>query len=466
MTTGGLTLTEHDGLTVGDERVVEAPCLIRLLECDDPGAGSSRHSLRGIDQCVLGRGEQRGVQRQGTTLRVDVPDRRVSSAHARMWKSHGRWMLEDAGSKNGTYVDWMKTKSAALAHGSMIRCGHTIFVFVDKVPELGTPADVRTAELEGPLPGLISLNRDLNATYEAVAKVARTNVEVLITGESGTGKELLARALHAVAKRKGDFVAVNCGAIPPNMVEGQLFGWRRGAFSGAVDDRVGYVRSADGGTLFLDEIGDLPLAPQAALLRALQEGEVVPVGEARPVRVDTRLVAATHRDLYAMVGSDEFREDLLARIRGFEAEIPPLRRRREDLGMLIAVLLERAAGTSENLPRISTRAARALLTYDWPQNVRELEKCLAAALALADKGTIRVEHLPPALRNAAPSSPTSPAAVAPPAAKPDEQRTALEALLREHKGNVAAVARAMGTSRSQVHRMLKRFEIDPDSFRD
>jgi len=460
-----MTLTEHDGLTVGDDRVVESACLIRLLECDSPGAGSTRHSLRGIDQCVIGRGDKRDAHRDGTTLRLDVPDRRVSSAHARLWKTYGRWMLEDAGSKNGSYVDWVKTKSTTLTDGAVIRCGHTVFLFVDRLPEMGIAADAHTSELESALPGLISLNRDLSATYEAVAKVARTNVEVLITGESGTGKELLARALHAVSKCKGDFVAVNCGAIPPNMVEGQLFGWRRGAFSGAVDDRPGYIRSADCGTLFLDEIGDLPLAPQAALLRSLQEGEVVPVGEARPIKVDTRLVAATHRDLYAMVQKDEFREDLLARVRGFEAEIPPLRERREDMGMLIAVLLERAAGPGAELPRISTRAARALLTYAWPQNVRELEKCLAAALALADKGTIRVEHLPAALRSKTNQDAPEPEPPGPPV-EPEEQRSVLEELLREHKGNVAAVARAMGTSRSQVHRMLKRFGIDPASFRD
>jgi transcriptional regulator with GAF, ATPase, and Fis domain len=454
-------------MTVGDERVVESACLIRLLECDSPATGSSRHSLRGIDQCVIGRGDGRDATRDGSTLRLDVPDRRVSSAHARLWRAYGRWMLEDAGSKNGTYVNWVKAKSAALEDGAIIRCGHTLFMFVASQPEMGQAPDAHTSEMSSSLPGLVSLNRDLSATYEAVAKVASTKVEVLISGESGTGKELLACGLHAVSGRKGDFVPVNCGAIPDNMVEGQLFGWRRGAFSGAVDDRPGYLRAANGGTLFLDEIGDLPLAPQAALLRALQEGEVVPVGDAKPINVETRLVAATHRDLDTMVEREEFREDLLARIRGFVAEIPPLRKRREDLGMLIAILLQRAVGEGGEVPKLSTRAARSLLSHSWPQNVRELEKCLATANALADEGRIRVEHLPEPVRTGAESAAPEPAPAEASAPVGDgDQRATLEDMLRQHKGNVAAVARAMGTSRSQVHRMLKRFEIDPKDYRD
>src|SRR3989442_1997706 len=218
---------------------------------------------------------------------------------------------------------------------------------------------------------------------ERVATFARSQVPVLVSGETGTGKELIASAIHELSGRPGPFVAVNCGAIAPNLVESELFGYRKGAFSGALEDRPGLVRSSEHGTLLLDEIGDLPLAAQAALLRVLQENEVLPVGGTRPVKVDLRVVAATHRDLAALAAQDRFRRDLLARLDGARISLPALRERREDFGLILSALLEETAGEMARDVIFSPDAARTLLLHSWPLNVRELEKCIASAVLLA-----------------------------------------------------------------------------------
>jgi len=215
------------------------------------------------------------------------------------------------------------------------------------------------------------------------------------------------------------------------------------------------VRSADEGTLFLDEIADLPLAAQAALLRVIQQREVTPVGATRPIDVDVRVVAATHRDLEREVEAGRFREDLYARLAGFVMSAPPLRERREDLGLLIAGLIERVRDSHEDV-RFSRDAARALLRYSWPRNVRELEQVLGSACALAAEGVVELEHLPAALDESA-GEDLSPSNL--------QRRDELRDLLAKHRGNVAAVGRALGVARTQVHRWMKRFGLDADAFR-
>jgi DNA-binding NtrC family response regulator len=290
--------------------------------------------------------------------------------------------------------------------------------------------------------------------------VAGSPLPVVLLGATGTGKEVAARAVHAASGRKGPFVAVNCGAIPPHLVESELFGHRKGAFSGALADRAGHVRSASGGTLFLDEIGDLPVPAQAALLRILQEREVVPVGDSLPIAVDLRVVSATHADLRARCRDGRFRDDLLARLDGLTVTLPPLAERREDLGTLIAAMLERAGAPGKTL---TLAAARALFAHEWPGNVRELEMTIARAVALAGAKAIDVGHLPEALQDAARARvPVAEGALS------DEDRTLrsrLEASLTSHGGNVTAVARELGKARWQIHRWLRRFALDPQKFR-
>jgi transcriptional regulator with PAS, ATPase and Fis domain len=282
---------------------------------------------------------------------------------------------------------------------------------------------------------------------------------VLVHGKTGTGKELLARGIHVASKRAGAFVAINCAALPETLVESELFGYRKGAFSGATDDRIGLVRAADAGTLFFDEIGDLPLPIQAALLRALQQREVLPLGATKPIAVDLRVVAATHRDLERDVADGRFREDLLARLAGYVVAIPSVHERREDLGILIGALLERIGGLATNV-RFSPAAGSALMRYTWPRNVRELEHVLGSAVALADGGVIELDHLPPGFgetRDDATALDLSPSEQA--------RRDELCRLLASHRGNIAAVGRELGVARMQIHRWLERFAIDVDAYR-
>jgi DNA-binding NtrC family response regulator len=269
--------------------------------------------------------------------------------------------------------------------------------------------------------------------------------------------------VHQRSGRGGAFVAVNCGALPENLIMSELFGSRRGAFSGAVDDRPGLVRAADGGTLFLDEVAELPLSAQASLLRVLQEGEVLAIGATRPLPVDVRVVAATHRDLVRMVAQRQFRDDLLARLSGFVVRLPSLRKRREDLGLLLAQLLGRACG--ERVPQLSNEAARALLLYGWPLNVRELDQTLRAAVVLAEE-RIELAHLPAPIRAVLRASVAAAAVEAPvrPARAPKIAQEELAELLRRHGGNISAVARELERDRVQVRRWIKHYGLDVSRF--
>jgi transcriptional regulator with PAS, ATPase and Fis domain len=258
-------------------------------------------------------------------------------------------------------------------------------------------------------------------------------------------------------------VAVNCGAIPPGLVESQLFGHVRGSFSGATRDEPGLVRAAQFGTLLLDEIGDLPLAAQAALLRVLQEGEVLPVGGAKPVPVDVRFVSATHKPLEDLVERGDFRRDLYARLAGYAFTIAPLRERRVDLGLLIASLLSGITLPASGL-RLHREASRAMLRYEWPMNVRELDQCLRATSVLADDGLVTVDELPAAIADARDDARDDDAEV--PDAQEDALRREILVRMAEARGNVSEVARAMGKARQQVQRWVRRFGIVPEAFRE
>jgi transcriptional regulator with PAS, ATPase and Fis domain len=317
--------------------------------------------------------------------------------------------------------------------------------------------------LAAPLPALASFDDRLRRHADELAAVAQSTVPVVLGGETGTGKEVYARALHALSGRRGAFVAVHCGGLAAQLVEAELFGHRRGAFSGATEERPGYVRAADRGTLFLDEIGELPPPAQTALLRVLQERAVVPVGESHAVPVDFRLCVATHRDLEALVELGQFRADLHARLLGVAIELTPLRERRGDLGLLIARLLERVGGAGLAL---TPGAALALLRHRWLLNVRELERTLAAAVARAGAGPIDVGHLPPGLAiHGGPPGARPVATIAARSRRDDGLRASLVEALSRHDGNVTAVARDLGKHREQIHRWLRRLAIDPAQFR-
>jgi DNA-binding NtrC family response regulator len=252
----------------------------------------------------------------------------------------------------------------------------------------------RVQRLEG-TPRLIGNTPAMQKVRILIEKVAPTNSTVLILGETGTGKELVARALHDNSTRaENPFVAINCGALPETLIESELFGHRKGAFTGADDHRVGLFEVAHGGTIFLDEIGELPKAMQAKLLRVLESGEIRRVGENKTTLVDVRVVCATHRDLQAMVAEEEFREDLMYRINPFEIHLPALRERVQDVPDLARHLLARHRKRPASEALIAEDAIEVLLSHVWPGNVRELANVIEHATILCDSGPIRAEHLP------------------------------------------------------------------------
>ena len=439
------------------------PYLFLAFKCDRPLEGGARFSLEGADVVTLGRGGSLQVERVreggATTLRISVPDGRMSALHARLQRVLGSWVVEDLGSKNGTLIDGKRVTTSPLAGGALLELGHSFFVFREGLPR-AEPTFLDSRDLRPVARGMATLSPAFAATLQRVVAFARSRVPVLVRGESGTGKELIASAIHELSGRPGPFVAVNCGAIAPNILESELFGHRKGAFTGAIEDRAGLVRSSDRGTLLLDEIGDLPMPAQATLLRVLQESEVMPVGATRPVKMDLRVVAATHRDLADLAARELFRPDLLARLDGAVISLPPLRDRREDFGVIGAALIEKCAGDAASSVSFSADAARLLLLHGWPLNVRELEKCLDSALVLARDGRVELEHLPEVVREP-PRQPSSPE----PMREQDQLlRGELMKQLRENHGNVTAVARSMGKARTQVQRWLRRFDIDPGSF--
>jgi transcriptional regulator with PAS, ATPase and Fis domain len=448
--------------------------LFLVLEGARLDAGGMRVALAatgGADEITalrIGRGDDRALIEADGEHALEIPDSRLSGTHARIVRTGATVTLEDAGSTNGTLVNGQPITRCALADGDLIELGQTVFVYreIEGTGRAHSLDSRATADLE---PGFATLDPEHARALERLARVAPSRLPILLLGETGTGKEVLARGLHARSQRPGPFVAVNCGAIPQSLVESNLFGHVRGAFSGALKDEPGLVRAAQYGTLLLDEIGDLPPSSQAALLRVLQESEVLPVGSTQTLKVDVRIIAATHMPLEDLIERGVFRRDLYARLAGYAFTVPPLRDRRVDLGLLIAALLSADKLGARREVRMESDAARALVRHDWPMNVRELEQCLGAAYVLADDGVITTDDLPPAIAGAldAPPEPASladsPSTATPgaPAARAGRagRRALIVALLAEHDGNLSAVARAMRTSRSQVHRLMERYGI-------
>ncbi|MGV3622377.1 MAG: sigma 54-interacting transcriptional regulator [Archangium sp.] len=445
------TLTEgFDSSSDGGKR---SAFLFRVFDADRPTASSARIALHAFDEVLFGRADAHRADTAITRVcKLGVADRWMSGQHARLSRVLKSWVIEDTKSKNGVRVNGALIQRAELQDGDVIELGRTFFVLRVDQP---WAADVTSDAVP-------TLSPSLAEKFDELAKLAKSNVTVAITGPTGSGKEVLAKTLHQLSARSGPFVAVNCGALPDELVESELFGNKKGAFSGAIEERKGLVRAAHGGTLLLDEVGDLPLETQPALLRVLQERVVVPVGGTTPLPVDVRVISATHRSLEQLVGQGAFRDDLRARLGGYEIALPALEARREDLGLLIAALTKRLSPQRAPTVQFSIAAARALFAWDWPRNVRELEKVLDRALVLSGSGPIEPEHLPPELLKPPPKRSSD----ADPDDVDDGRKTELENLLRQHNGNVSAVARAMGKARMQIQRWLKRYQLDPRDFGD
>ena len=451
------TITIRHGKT-GDDEASRMPRLIAAFECRRPLSPGLRVSLRDVDEVTIGRGTERRWTRAGRILRITLPDQEMSRLHVRLVRRPDGWNLQDAGSKNGTMVDNVATSYCALADGDLIEVGGTFLVYRDDPVRDVEPSD-RDLVAEQVVPEVFrTLSLELERGVGDLARIAPTLVPVLTVGETGTGKELAAEAVHALSGRRGPFVPINCGALPRTLVESELFGYRRGAFSGARDDRTGLARKADGGTLFLDEVAELPEESQVALLRLLQNGEVRAIGSADLVKVDVRVIAATHQDLRARIGDGRFRRDLYGRLCGYEMVMPALRDRPEDIGSLIAALLRRL-GVDDPAFSIHPRAAHAFFTYQYPMNVRELEQALRTAVALVTGHEVGVRHLPEAMRAPAPAPGKQ--------LRPEDValRAQLVEILRESEGNIAATARALDKAPVQVRRWCRRLGIDLAEYR-
>ncbi len=387
------------------------------------------------------------------TCDAPIDDPFVSSRHARIALLAGRWILQDLESTNGTFISGARVGRAELPLGVTVHVGDAELVLEPRdAPE---PPRAETFE------GMISRDPSMRQVFELVERVGASDAAVTILGETGTGKELVARALHARSSRKdGPFVPVNCSAIAESLIESELFGHEKGAFSGADRMRKGAFEEADRGTIFLDEIGELPLDLQPKLLRVLELGEVKRVGASRPITVNVRIVAATHRDVRAAVRSGKFREDLYYRLCVVPITVPPLRQRKGDIRALADGFLQRASPRGLVL-RWSPEALAKLEGYDWPGNVRQLKNVVQRALLFRGEGLV----VPP-------GAVTFEDTRATPADTGDDdtmyvrgltleeiEREAIRLSLRRNKGKRAAVVKELQIAKSTVMKRIGQWSL-------
>ena len=308
--------------------------------------------------------------------------------------------------------------------------------------------------------GIISRSPAMQDVFQIIKNAAETEATVLVRGESGSGKELVAKAIHHLSARKNQpFLAINCAALSSNLLESELFGHVRGAFTGAIKDHHGLFRRAHGGTLFLDEVAELPLELQAKLLRVIQERNYIPVGGDKTVQVDVRIVAATHRSLREEVKLGHFREDLMYRLRVVPIFIPPLRERREDINLLIwHFISQHNAANFRRIDKIEPQAMRLLLDYPWPGNIRELHNVVEYAFAVGRGSTLRVQELPPEFRET--KTPwVAPTPTLNPEINQEDEKSAMQRALLQNKGNINAAAKQLGMSRATFWRKRKQHDL-------
>ncbi len=389
------------------------------------------------------------VGRSEPTSTSDVPlqDARVSRRHAEVRATEEGLLVRDLGSTNGTFLDGARVRAACATDGQVLRMGDHLFVVCRRRPKF-----------EADDLGLLGHSAELADIRQILRRVAPSALAVLIEGRTGTGKELIAQAIHKLSSRTGPLVPINCAALAPNLVESTLFGHRRGAFTGAAADQLGAFRAAQGGTLFLDEVGDLPFDTQPKLLRALESGEITPLGSTQAVHVDVRVVAATNVPLGEATAAGRFREDLLARLLGVRILAPTLQQRRVDVLLLFRRMLQDAGCKA----RPTVAAAEALVLYDWPRNVRELKQ-LAHRLAVlhGDREWLELEHLgdefqrPQLDPDSGFDQPTAPASDAGFELDGPPSRDQLLNWWQACGGNVSELARRVHRSRKQVYRWFE-----------
>jgi DNA-binding NtrC family response regulator len=401
-----------------------------------------------------------------------LSDSRVSSRHVSVCPVNTdegmRLRFADQNSKNGVLIAGSKQTSGELSEGDILQIGDSFVFFALEEPFPRADSDTL----------LGSISARMHRLRSEVAIAASQSAPVMIVGPSGCGKERVARELHRLARTTGEFVPVNCATLSEQLAESELFGHTKGAFTGASSDKEGLFVRANGGTLFLDEVATIPPSVQPKFLRAIQEGEVRPVGTTRAVACRPRIVCATNEDLQQMVVDGQFREDLYARLLGSLIDVPSLSDRREDIGYLSNLLMPRVDGQHV---RLATELTWAFLDHPWPLNVRSLEQCLRSHVGEADSGVLR---LSPSLqhfldsqrefarkRDGSSVEPQAPVPTAKPKSKPKRARVSkpdkstFESVLRANDGSVERVATELGVRRQQIYRWLDAHGLDIDDFR-
>ncbi len=455
---------------------------------DDPDLGLTTTfqpptASRQVRRVVLSvtTGPDEGTQIQVTRSRLTIGraavndlvlcDTAISGVHAELLVDRRGILLRDLGSTNGTEVQGVRIREVWLDPGANIQIGKTTINLL-AADEVNVP--LSRSDHFGALYGQSSAMREVFAILE---RIAGTDMSVMIRGETGTGKELVARALHDESSRqRGPFVVLDCGSLPRELAEASILGHKKGSFTGATSDRAGAFEEADGGTLFLDEVGELPLELQPKLLRVLDRREVQRIGEHQVRKVDARVVAATHRDLRAMVSRGEFREDLYFRLSVMTVELPPLRDRGEDVILIAERFLEAFRAARGQAPNLGAAAKTALLAERWPGNVRELKNTIERAAYLAS-GTVEPNDLHLGRRAAPPPPPTpqvvqtnsgacfpeelftSPFKSAKQALIDEFERRYFSRLLTQTSGNLSRAAAEAGITRYYLRELVKRLKI-------
>ena len=435
---------------VAQERAASGrpPANLSLMWVFPPELGSLPSlDLAGDQEWSIGRDEGCSVQLPG----VDV-----SRRHARLHREGGQLLLTDLGSRNGTFVNGRPATSARLGCGDVLRLGGCIGILTDRP---GAATEVAPGCWAGPA---------LAAELAPAQRAAPSDLPIILEGETGTGKEVVARAVHGWSQRTGPFLAVNCAALPEALAEGELFGYRRGAFTGAERPSLGFFRSAQGGTLLLDEVSDLPLLIQAKLLRVLEQKEVQPIGESQPTAIDVRIIVATQEPLLEAARRQRFRQDLLARLDGLTVCLPPLRQRLGDVPGLFSHIFDKLS--SGQRPALEAEFVERLCLHDWPFNVREVV-LLAKRLSVLQGGetTLQACHLPARMLDAiAPRARETPAALLTPGPSEAEpvELPALLSALRSARGNVAQAAAVLGISRQRAYRLMQGHAVDLEGLRN
>ena len=453
----------------GHTLVVETRTSLKVRRCRllvQTGPSKGRELVSEKERIRIGHARAgKGGDASGNDLALD--DEKVSRHHCEILFTERGYLLVDLNSTNGTFLDGRQIERAYAGPKSVIVVGDSSILFAPIDEEIVVQPDDN-----GFFAGMVGRSLKMRQIFGLLKKVAPMDVSVIVSGETGTGKELVARALHEhSARRKGPFVVLDCSSIPENLIESELFGHEKGAFTGADKPREGAFERASGGTIFLDEIGELRLDMQPRLLRVLENREVRRVGGSQVIDIDCRVVAATNRDLSKEVADGNFREDLFFRLSVINVALPPLRVRRED----IPALVQHALAQPEVLARhgekhISEAAMQVLQSYAWPGNVRELLNVVSHLLTFSDGPHVDLAHLPPRLTSGGQKQPLPfnehlGFHEAKEQLLESFEREYLGALLQRCEGNVSRAARESGLHRKSIERLVKKYDLDARALR-